>query len=115
MIVDFESVSIFIRPGITDMRKQVNGLSIIVDEKMNENPGSGSLYLFCNREKKLLKCLWWDRNGFCLWQKRVEKGRFPWPNTDEEARRINPDQLMMLLSGIDFWNAHQNLEYQYLN
>ncbi len=112
---DLQSVSIFVRPGVTDMRKQANGLSLVVEEYMDENPGSGSLYLFCNREKKLLKCLWWDRNGFWLFQKRLEKGRFPWPNTDEEARRISPDQLLMLLSGIDFWNAHQALEYQQMN
>jgi transposase len=112
---DLQSVSIFVRPGVTDMRKQANGLSLVVEEYMDENPGSGSLYLFCNREKKLLKCLWWDRNGFWLFQKRLEKGRFPWPNTDEEARRISSDQLLMLLSGIDFWNAHQALEYQQMN
>ena len=75
MIVDLESVSIFIRPGATDMRKQSNGLSIIVNEQMHENPGSGNLYLFCSRNKRLLKCLWWDRNGFCLCQKRVENSR----------------------------------------
>ncbi len=115
MIPDIESVTIFIRPGITDMRKQANGLSLIVEEIMEENPGSGNLYLFCNREKKLLKCLWWDRNGFCLWQKRLEKGRFPWPNSSEEARQISTEQLMMVLSGIDFWNAHQSVEYQQMN
>ena len=49
MFIDLESVSIFIRPGATDMRKQVNGLSVIVDEQMAQNPGSGSLYLFCSR------------------------------------------------------------------
>ena len=115
MILDFESVVIFIRPGVTDMRKQANGLSIVVEQQMRENPGSGSLFLFCNREKKLLKGLWWDRNGFWLAQKRLEKGRFPWPNTEEDARQISSDQLLMLLSGIDFWNAHQNIEYESMN
>ena len=93
MILDFESVDVFIRPGVTDMRKQANGLSIVVEQQMRENPGSGSLFLFCNREKKLLKGLWWDRNGFWLAQKRLEKGRFPWPNTEEDARQISSDCL----------------------
>lgn len=115
MILDLESVAIFIRPGVTDMRKQANGLSIVVEQRMQENPGSGSLFLFCNREKKLLKGLWWDRNGFWLAQKRLEKGRFPWPNTEEDARQIGTDQLMMLLAGIDFWNAHQKIEYETMN
>ena len=67
MIVDLESVSIFIRPGATDMRKQSNGLSMIVNEQMHENPGSGNLYLFWSRNKRLLKCLWRDRicEGTC--------------------------------------------------
>ena len=112
MIVDLESVSIFIRPGATDMRKQSNGLSIIVNEQMHENPGSGNLYLFCSRNRRLLKCLWWDRNGFCLCQKRVENSRFPWPNSEEQARRISRRQLMMLLAGIDFWSAHERIEYE---
>lgn len=115
MILDLDSVVIFIRPGVTDMRKQANGLSIVVEQLMQENPGSGSMFLFCNREKKLLKGLWWDRNGFWLAQKRLEKGRFPWPNTEEDARQISSDQLSMLLAGIDFWNAHQNIEYESMN
>lgn len=115
IVPDLQNVSIFVRPGSTDMRKQANGLSFLVEELMEQDPGSGNLYLFCNREKKLLKCLWWDRNGFWLAQKRLEKGRFPWPNTDEEARVISTEQLMMLLSGIDFWNAHQSVRYQQIN
>jgi transposase len=115
IIPDLQSVSIFIRPGVTDMRKQANGLSFVIEDSMEEDPGSGNLYLFCNREKKLIKCLWWDRNGFWLAQKRLEKGRFPWPNTDEEAHLISPEQLLMLLSGIDFWNAHQSIEYRHMN
>jgi transposase len=112
---DLQSVSIFVRPGITDMRKAANGLSLVIENLMEKDPGSGNLYLFCNREKKLIKCLWWDCNGFWLAQKRLEKGRFPWPNTEEEAQLITPDQLAMLLSGIDFWNAHQSIEYRYMN
>lgn len=115
IIPDLHNASIFVRPGSTDMRKQANGLSLVVEEAMNENPGSGSLFLFCNREKKLLKGLWWDRNGFWLAQKRLEKGRFPWPNTEEDAKRISTEQLMMILSGIDFWNAHQSVSYQQIN
>jgi transposase len=115
IVPDLQNVLIFVRPGITDMRKQANGLSFLVEEQMELDPGSGNLYLFCNREKKLLKCLWWDRNGFWLAQKRLEKGRFPWPNTNEEARVISTEQLIMLLSGIDFWNAHQSVSYQQIN
>ena len=112
MTPDFKNIQIYVKPGITDMRKQVNGLSILAEEDMELNPGSGSLFLFCSRDKKLLKSIWWDKNGFCLFQKRLEKGKHPWPDTDEQAREIDSVQLKMLLDGIDFWNAHETLSYQ---
>lgn len=115
MFPDFTSVQIYIRPGVTDMRKQVNGLSLITEEEMELPLGTGSLFLFCSRDRKLLKCIWWDRNGFCLWQKRLEKGKYPWPETEQQARKISSDQLKMLLDGIDFWNAHQVIRYEEMN
>jgi len=110
-----ENLQIYVRPGVTDMRKQVNGLSIIASEEMELDPGSGSLFLFCSRDKKLMKCIYWDKNGFCLWQKRLEKGKFPWFESEKQAREINPDQLKMLLDGIDFWHAHQEIKYEEIN
>ena len=112
MIPDLSKLSIYVRPGITDMRKQINGLTVIAAEEMNLNPGSGSLFLFCSRNRKLLKCIYWDRNGFCLWQKRLERDKFPWPDTPEAAREITNDQLRMLLDGIDFWKAHQSIYFE---
>jgi transposase len=111
MLLDISRVSIYVRPGVTDMRKQINGLAVIVTEEMERDPLSGCLFLFCNRFRRILKCLYWDRNGFCLWQKRLERDRFPWPQTDEATRQINSEQLEMLLDGIDFWRAHQRLTY----
>jgi hypothetical protein len=69
------------------------------------------LYLLCNQSRKLLKALCWDRNGFCLWQKRLERDHFPWPKSEERAKEISQTQLRMVLEGIDFWNAHQKLAY----
>ncbi|WP_020610919.1 IS66 family insertion sequence element accessory protein TnpB [Sediminispirochaeta bajacaliforniensis] len=112
MIPDLSILQIYVRPGVTDMRKQVNGLSIITEEEMELAPGSGSLFLFCSRDRKLIKCIYWDRNGFCLWQKRLEKGKYPWPYTEVQAREISQEQLKMLLDGIDFWHAHQRLSYE---
>lgn len=111
MFVDFSKVTIYIRPGVTDMRKAINGLSVIVAEQMASDPLSGSVYLFCNRERRILKCLYWDRTGFCLWQKRLEKHRFPWPNDEQAARQLSIDELRMLLAGIDFFRAHQEVSY----
>jgi len=115
MITDITRLKVFVKPGITDMRKQVNGLSIIVEEQMKLSAMSGALFLFCNRDRRLVKCIYWERNGFCLWLKRLEKDRFPWPQTEETARELKHEELNMLLSGIDFWNAHKELKYTECN
>jgi len=112
MTLDFNKVRIFIRPGQTDLRKAVNGLAVMIEELMAGEPFSGNVYLFCNRERKLLKALWWDRNGFWLSQKRLEKEKYPWPETEEEARELSAEELSMLLKGIDFFKAHKELYYK---
>jgi len=112
MILDLERIKIFIRPGQTDLRKAVNGLSVIVQETMKQDPFSGNVYLFCNSEKKLIKAVYWDKTGFWLSQKRLEKEKFPWPQTSEEALQLTSEELMMLLKGIDFFKAHKELYYK---
>ena len=112
MIIDLNKVRIFIRPGYTDMRKAVNGLSCIVEQQMEGEPFSGNVYLFCNKERRLLKAVWWDRNGFWLSQKRLEKDKYPWPLTNEAVKELSIEELSMLLSGIDFFSAHKELFYK---
>jgi transposase len=70
---------VYLAVGRTDMRKSINGLSILVDEVLEMNPFSGHLFAFSNRRRNMIKILYWCRNGFCLWQKRLEKDRFRWP------------------------------------
>ncbi len=112
MILDWNAIRVFVKPGATDMRKQINGLSLIVSEELRQDPFEGNLYLFCNKSRRLLKIIYWDRNGFCLWLKRLEKDRFPWPSNQTEAVEIDQEQFGFLLAGIDFWNAHKKLEYR---
>ena len=112
MTFDASKARIFVRPGYTDLRKAANGLSAMVEQQMAGEPFSGDVYLFCNNERKLLKALWWDRNGFWLAQKRLERDKFPWPGTEEEAKEISAQELTMLLKGIDFFKAHQTLHYK---
>ena len=103
---------IFVRPGATDMRKQINGLVLLVQEQMEMNPFEPALFVFCNRQRRLLKAVYWDRTGFCLWAKRLEKSQFPWPRrADQAGRQIDAEELRMLLLGIDFWQAHEQLKY----
>jgi transposase len=101
-----------LRPGHTDLRKGANGLARIVEGQMAGEPFSGAVYLFCNRGRKLLKALWWDRNGFWLSQKRLEKDTFPWPHTSEGVQELTAEQLQMLLKGIDFFRAHKAAYYK---
>ena len=112
MILDFSKAKIFIRPGYTDLRKAVNGLSAIVQDGMKEDPFSGSVYLFCNRERKLLKAVYWDKTGFWLSQKRLEKDKYPWPQDESGVKELTVEQLQMLLAGIDFFRAHKELYYK---
>ena len=112
MIIDWKTVRIFVKPGATDMRKQINGLSVIVSEELKMNVFAGDLFLFCNKHRRILKIIYWETNGFCAWYKRLEKDTFPWPMNQKEATEISEQQFGFLLKGIDFWNAHQKLEYQ---
>ena len=112
MTVDLNRVKIYIRPGYTDLRKGAKGLTVLVQDQMKLDPLNGSVYLFCNRGRKLLKAVWWDKTGFWLAQKRLEEDRFPWPEDRGEAEELSAGQVEMLLSGIDFWKAHKPLYYQ---
>ena len=97
-----------------DFRKGILGLSALVEANLSLNPFTEALFVFCNRQRSGIKMLYWQHNGFCLWQKRLEQDRFPWPREPGEARSITSGQLTMLLDGIDFWQAHQERHYQNL-
>lgn len=112
MFIDLERVSIFVRPGATDMRKAINGLSVLVSESMEMNALSGSVFVFCSRNRRVIKALYWDGTGFWMMVKRLEVHRFPWPRDNGEAKKISRQQLYMLLTGIDFWKAHERLSYE---
>ncbi len=111
-MINLEGRRIFIAVGTTDMRRAIDSLSVMVENGLGGQLFSGDLFAFCNRGRNNLKILWWDRNGFCLWQKRLEKDRFHWPESEEEAVEITPRQLAWLLDGFDIQQAHQRLEYR---
>lgn len=113
MFVPGSLTQVYIAPGATDMRKSINGLSIIVSEQFELNPLSGHLFCFCNRKRDIIKILYWDRNGFCLWHKRLEQDRFQWPLTEAEVLNIHGYELSWLLDGLTLeqHNAHQHLSF----
>jgi transposase len=102
---------VYLALGTTDMRKAINGLSVIVSERMQLDIFSGSLFVFCNRTQTILKILYWDKNGFCLWQKRLEKDRFKWPNSSKEVMNITSRELTWLVDGLNINQAHKPLKY----
>ena len=108
------SVKVYIATGITDMRKSINGLSILVADQLELDPLSGHLFAFCNRKRDIIKILYWDRNGFCLFHKRLEKHRFKWPETAGGVVNIHGNELSWLLDGLSLYQseAHQYLSYE---
>jgi len=93
---------IWIAAGITDMRKGFNGLAALVQETLAENPFSGQMFVFRGRRGDLVKLLWFDGDGLCLLAKRLERGRFVWPQATNGSVSLTPAQLSMLLEGIDW-------------
>jgi transposase len=102
---------VYLALGSTDMRKAINGLSIMVEQAMGLNPFSGDLFVFCNSSRSIIKILYWDTNGFCMWVKRLEKHQFKWPSARKEVILIGPRQLEWLLAGLDYTSAHKQLTY----
>lgn len=113
MIAPACNTRVYLALGSTDMRKEINGLSILVESTLSLDPFSGHLFVFCNRRRTMLKILYWDRNGFALFQKRLEKDRFCWPETREAVLEIGPRDLNFLIEGLDFTilRPHGRLQY----
>ena len=93
---------IWIAAGVTDMRKGFTGLSAKVQTILEQNPFSGHVFVFRGRRGDLIKVLWWDGDGLCLFAKRLERGRFVWPQAESGTVVLSRAQLSMLLEGIDW-------------
>jgi len=93
---------IWIAAGVTDLRRGFVGLSAIVQTTLSDNPFSGHVFVFRGRRGDLIKLLWWDGDGLCLFAKRLERGRFVWPQAKDGSVALTRAQLSMLLEGIDW-------------
>ncbi len=114
MITWPEQLRVYLHRAPVDFRKQINGLSVLVQEAMELDPFGAALYVFTNRRCDRVKILYWDKNGFCLWLKRLERDRFVWPHLDErEVVELSGEQLSWLLAGFDIFRfpPHQQLNY----
>ncbi len=93
---------IWLSAGVTDMRRGFSTLAAQAEKVLAADPYSGHLFVFRGRRGDLLKIIWWDGQGACLFSKRLEKGRFVWPATRDGKISVTPAQLSMLLEGIDW-------------
>lgn len=97
----------------TDMRKSFNGLSALVKHKLHQNPLSGELFVFVNKRKTLMKVLFFDRNGYSIWFKRLETGVFQLPASQGDKVQLNYTQLKLILEGIDIHKISQRKRYEH--
>jgi transposase len=96
------STRVWIVAGVTDLRRGFVGLSAMVQTALQENPFSGQVFVFRGRRGDLIKLLWFDGDGLCLFAKRLERGRFIWPKVETGTVSLTRAQLSMLLEGIDW-------------
>jgi len=108
-----EDVEVYLCRGVVDMRKSINGLSILVEETLRLDPFGSQLFVFCNRKRDKVKILYWERSGFVLWYKRLEKQRFPWPDAGDDVIAMTGRELNWLLDGINWFRLkpHETLSY----
>jgi transposase len=102
MIAPPSGTRVWVAAGVTDMRKGMDGLAALVQTTLSENPFSGQLFVFRGRRGDLVKLVWFDGDGLCLFAKRLERGRFVWPQAASGTVALSAAQLSMLLEGIDW-------------
>ena len=93
-------VQVYLACGSTDMRKSINGLAVLVKEEFFLDPFSQCLFVFCNKGRNKVKILRWEHNGFWLHYRRLEKGRFKWPQSKADIMEVSHRELSWLLDGL---------------
>ena len=107
--------SVYLHRDFVDFRKSINGLASIVETELELPVMNGALFVFCNKGRDKLKILYWDKTGFALWYKRLEKDKFKWPTKlATSTMSLSEHQLNWLLSGFDI-EGHQVLNYDAFN
>ena len=94
------NTQVWLAVGVTDMRKGFAALAAQAEQTTQQSPFNGHLFVFRGRQGDLIKIIWWDGQGGCLFSKRLEKGRFVWPAAKEGKIALTPAQLAMLLEGM---------------
>lgn len=97
------SVKIYFATSLVDMRNGIDGLRAVVEQVLKKSPNDGHLFVFVGKSRDKVKILFWDKNGYVLYFKRLERGRFQLPSIDERRTKVEMEatELAMLLDGID--------------
>ena len=98
-MIGTNNIQVWVAAAPVDMRKSFDGLAEHVRAFLGHDPLSGQMFVFRNRSGERLKILWWDRNGLVLYYKRLEKGTFRFPSTDQNCLTLDGTQLLQLLAG----------------
>ena len=106
-----QSVKVYIATTPLDMRKSFDGMSALVTSDLRIDAYTGDLFVFLNKRGDKVKILYWDRNGFCLWHKRLEQGIFRMPHVKTKVYKINVSELTLLLEGIDLTDKQRHRVY----
>lgn len=115
MIRPDDDVRVHLCCEAVDFRKQMRGLSVLVQEELELDPFSAHVFAFCNRRRDHVRLLYWERNGFAMWQKKLEADRFPWPRKNDAAViELSGRDLNWLLDGMDVFamKPHSELFYE---
>lgn len=109
-----EPNDIYLHSGFVDFRKSINGLLVIIESELELSPFSDAIFIFCNKKQDKLKVVYWDKTGFAMWYKVLQKQRFKWPKVDELRHlKLSQQQLDWLLGGYDVI-GHSRLSYSAL-
>ncbi|MDP2059790.1 MAG: IS66 family insertion sequence element accessory protein TnpB [Flavobacteriaceae bacterium] len=104
---------LFLYSAPADMRQGFDGLSGLVNNKLNQDPLSGDIFIFINRTRTLIKLLVWDQSGFAIWHKRLEQGTFEMPSIDSgnQSVEISRRKLMLILEGISLKSVKERKRF----
>jgi transposase len=105
------TVRIYVCTQPADMRRAFDGLAAMTQQVIGQNPLSGHLFVFVNRRRDRLKILYWDRDGYALWAKRLERGTFRFPEPKGNSLEVTPSELAAILGGIDLRNARRQRRF----
>ena len=111
---DPDLTQVYLHRDPVDFRKSYRGLSLIVEQELGHNPFSGALYVFSNRNRSRIKCLFWESTGWVLYYKVLSEERFHWPDTDDTLVTMTGEQLNWLLDGFNLalMQPHRILAYE---